>query len=122
MRKVFLTLTLSIFILPFGCSLYSAPEVPSPQAPQHFKNAAPLIHQTANKPFPVQWWRKLKDDHLNVLVQKAYRKNESYKIAIQNIEVARTYVSQYTSALWPQVNLNATGSRNKFLNVFNSSN
>lgn len=120
MKKSLLTLSLVLFFLPMGCSLYKKPEIPTPSVPKQLKYSVGTRQAAIKKSLPTQWWTGFHDPRLDRLVQSAFQKNYNYQITLKNIEAARTYVTQYVSGLWPQVNLNANGSRNKFLNIFGS--
>lgn len=121
MKKQITATIIFVFFLS-SCTLYKKPEVPALKTPHHFK---PKIH-IANKNLKEEWWKNFHDEKLNQLVKLALQKNYSYKIAIKNIQIACTYVTQNKSALFPQVNLSFNSSRNKsaaaILNNFGGAN
>lgn len=105
-----------------GCVLYRKAEAPPIIAPSYFKSAIKIPYPNMNE----HWWENFKDGKLNLIVKLAIDNNLNYHITIKNIEIARTYVSQYFSTLFPQVNLNYNLSRNEAslneLNTFSSFN
>lgn len=102
--------TLLIVILCFGgCTLYTKPEVPSPQPPPKFKAT---INAT-NKNIPPNWWEQFHDPQLNQLVNLALKNNLNYQIALKNIQIAHTYVVQNASAYFPTIQAGYSFSRNQ---------
>jgi multidrug efflux system outer membrane protein len=106
-----------IFFLICGCTLYKKPEVPQIKTPLQFKVS---LHQI-NKRLKDNWWENFQDQNLNQLVSRALANNYNYQIAIKNIDIAKTYIAQNKSGLYPQVNLGFNPTRNKAMNVFNNS-
>jgi multidrug efflux system outer membrane protein len=92
-----------------GCSLYEAPEVPEIEAPEVFKVSIKTVDQKLED----EWWKNFHDKQLNELVGLALKNNYSYQIAVKNIEIAQTYISQNRSYLFPQVGAGYDTSRNK---------
>lgn len=94
-----------------GCSLYKDLEAPCTPTPDHFKSAL----KTHNKLSKIKksWWENFNDPKLNALVEKGIKNNYDYKISIKNIDIAKTYVNQNLSNLFPQANLNFNSTRNK---------
>lgn len=103
------------FFVIFGCALYQKPVIQSLNSPEQFKYMCDV------KPYHLDndWWKIFDDKYLNQLVETAIKNNQGYQVAIKNIEVSKTYVTQYESNRFPQVNLNGNVSRNKFMNLFN---
>ena len=58
-----------------------------------------------------QWWTLYNDEVLNDLIAKASKNNADLKIAVARIEEADGYMREVGAALFPQVNLDSTGSR-----------
>lgn len=58
-----------------------------------------------------QWWTLYNDEVLNDLIAKASKNNTDLKIAVARIEEADGYMREVGAALFPQVNLDSTGSR-----------
>jgi multidrug efflux system outer membrane protein len=98
---------MTIFIS--GCALYTKPSVPTLQIPTAFKNANKFTYSNLKD----HWWQNFNDAKLNQLVNLALQNNLNYQIALKNILIARTYLTENRAALFPQVNLNAGASRNK---------
>lgn len=105
MKKKFWTL---IFLLN-SCALYQKPEVPNLESPSAFKDAV----QVTDKNLKETWWENFNDSQLNHFVTLALKNNYNYQVALKNIEIAETYVTQNISNYFPQVNLNANSSRNQ---------
>ncbi|MHB1662157.1 MAG: efflux transporter outer membrane subunit [bacterium] len=92
-----------------GCSMFTAPKRIAVKIPNKFKySVASRNHSIKN-----DWWKNFNDKELDSLVAKAVEGNLNYLIAIKNIQVAQTYVSQNESNFFPAVNLNFSSSRNK---------
>jgi multidrug efflux system outer membrane protein len=108
MRTVFYTLSI---LLLSACTLYKAPDVPDVDAPQHFKSSIKVVNENLDN----EWWKNFNSEQLNELVALGLKNNYNYKIAIKNIQIAQTYVSQNMSYLFPQVNANFGSSRNKLV-------
>ncbi|MHB1545201.1 MAG: efflux transporter outer membrane subunit [bacterium] len=98
----------STFILS-GCSLFSRPKKFEVKIPKLFKSA----FKAGNFPIKNDWWKNFGDKRLDILVDKAVKNNLNYLIAVKNIQVAKTYVSQNESNLFPVVNFNFSSTRNK---------
>ena len=110
-KKIILILCIglsSIYILS-GCSLFSRPKKIAVKIPEKFKYAV----KAGNIPIKSDWWKNFKDKQLDILVDEAVKNNLNYLIAVKNIQVAKTYVSQSESNLFPVVNLNLSSTRNK---------
>jgi outer membrane protein, multidrug efflux system len=100
---------LVVIILLASCSLYSTPNVPSPQAPRKFNTT----FKFAQKNFPVNWWKVFHNPQLNQMVNLALKNNINYQIALKNIQIAQTYVNQNASSFFPTINANYGYSRNQ---------
>lgn len=119
MRRAWITAGLITCLLQ-ACSMYQKPVVPEPAAPEKFKYAKSQV--AYHSPLRADWWKNFNDQHLNELVAKSLQKNLDYQVALKNIDIARTYISQNTSMLWPQVNVSGNLSRNRSINLFNTGN
>lgn len=111
MKKV-LVITANIlftFAIIGGCALYTNPKVQPLDPPAKFKNEI----RTANKNVHLNpdWWKNFHDAQLNTLVTLALQNNLDYKIALKNIEIARTYVTQNFSSFFPVVDLSYSSAR-----------
>jgi len=91
-----------------SCALYTSQKAPSLQVPTAFKNANKFTSANLKD----HWWLNFNDAKLNQLVDLALQNNVNYQVALKNIIIARTYVTQNRAALFPQANLNAGVSRN----------
>ncbi len=101
-----------------SCTLYQKPETPVPNFPQAFKVSVKEIDPELKN----DWWENFNDPTLNNLVQKALKTNYSYQIALKNIDIAQTYVDISMTALFPQLGVDFSTSRNLgIVNVGNSS-
>ncbi|CAM2762381.1 outer membrane efflux protein [Legionella steigerwaltii] len=112
---------LILFILN-GCTLYQKPKIAPLEVPKHFK----IPVKITNKNLKDDWWNNFHDNQLNQLVAWALKENLNYQIAIKNIQISQTYVTQAASALLPQVNLNFDATRIKLsrnaINTFGTAN
>lgn len=90
--------------------------------PKHFKTSV----KTTDKRLRDEWWKNFHDVKLNQLVSWAIKENINYQIAIKNIQISQTYITQAASALLPQVNLNFDATRIKLsrnaINTFGTAN
>ncbi len=110
-KKIILILCIglsSIYILS-GCSLFSQPKKIAVKIPKKFKYAV----KAGNIPVKNDWWKNFRDKQLDILVDEAVKNNLNYLIAVKNIQVAETYVSQNESNLFPVVNFSFSATRNK---------
>ena len=98
----------STFILS-GCSLFSRPKKIAVKIPKKFKYAV----KAGNIPVKNDWWKNFRNKQLDILVDEAVKNNLNYLIAVKNIQVAETYVSQNESNLFPVVNFSFSATRNK---------
>ena len=92
-----------------GCSLFSRPKKIKVKIPETFKYAV----QPGNIPIKKDWWKNFKSKELDSLIETAVSHNLNYMIAVKNIKIAKTYVSQAESNLFPAVNFNYGFTRNK---------
>lgn len=92
-----------------GCTLYQKPKVPPVQIPCDFK----VNVKASQVNLKHNWWENFHDAELNQLVCTAIKNNNNYRIAIKNIQIAKTYVDQAAAPLLPMFNLNYALSRNK---------
>lgn len=115
-RIIHFVFILGIFFMT-GCTLYEKPEVPCIEAPDHFKSAV----KKPNLKLKERWWENFNDAKLNCLVELAIKNNYNYKITLENIRIAGTFVTQNMSDLFPQVNLSFNSSRNKLASVISNS-
>lgn len=91
------------------CTLYEKPNIPKIQTPHQFKFSG--LSQTDI--VAIEWWKNFNDPTLNTLIQLALKNNDNYLIATKNIAIAKTYVTQSYSALFPAFALNYGASAQK---------
>ena len=107
-KSLSLLMSISTLLLT-GCTLYKNAHVPTVQTPHQFKFSgsghAPCI--------AIEWWKNFNDPQLNQLVQLALKNNNNYLIALKNIAIAKTYVTQNYSTLFPTFNLNYAATAQK---------
>lgn len=101
-------LLLGAILLP-GCTLYQKPEVPPLSHPEAFKVSLDNTHEFIND----HWWENFNNLQLNALIEQAIANNYSYQIALKNIDIAQTYVSNNMTLLFPQLNADLENTRNK---------
>lgn len=94
-----------------SCTLYEKPDVPAVKTPDHFKVPLKPIKIT-DAGIKNNWWENFGDNQLNQLVNTGIKNNTSYLVALKNIDIAATYVSQNYSGLFPQVNAGYNLTRN----------
>lgn len=84
---------------------YQRPETPLPQA---FTEPAP-------KPaaVEVQWWKQFKDAQLDQLIATAQTNNTDIQRALARMEESDAVLREATATLFPQVDLDASGSRSR---------
>ncbi|KTC90282.1 efflux transporter outer membrane subunit [Fluoribacter dumoffii] len=113
---------LSFILILSGCTLYQKPKIAPLDVPKHFKTSV----KTTDKRLRDEWWKNFHDVKLNQLVSWAIKENINYQIAIKNIQISQTYITQAASALLPQVNLNFDATRIKLsrnaINTFGTAN
>jgi outer membrane protein, multidrug efflux system len=97
-----------IIIVISSCSLYTKPKVPNLSVPASFKNANKFTYSALKN----RWWENFNDYKLNQLVNLALKNNLNYQLALKNIAIARTYVTENASSLFPQANINLAQTRN----------
>jgi multidrug efflux system outer membrane protein len=115
-QQILIYLIGGFFLSVSSCTLYQTPAVPPVKIADQFKYAPKITHANLKD----HWWENFNDGRLNQLVTVALKNNNNYQIALKNIDIAKTYVTQNQSGLFPQANLNLNLSRNKPANVFNT--
>lgn len=109
MKKGQIVIFFLLLLLLSGCDLYTKPKIPKLDTPNKFK--AEVVSAKINTKLKSDWWKNFNDPQLNTLVDLAIKNNLDYQVALKNIEIARTYVSENISYLFPQVNANFTSTR-----------
>ncbi|MEM5788243.1 MAG: efflux transporter outer membrane subunit [Syntrophobacteraceae bacterium] len=98
-----------LIVLLTGCMVgpnYSRPRVDTPQA---FHYQVQDARETVN----TLWWKQFQDPVLDDLIAEALTNNKNVKIAAANIEQAAGVLTQTRSSLFPQLNYDATGTRQR---------
>jgi len=105
--KAFAALSLAVFLS--SCALYSAPKNVNIQIPSQFQYKI----EPTNSALSQNWWENFNDKTLNNIIKTALENNLNYKIALKNIQIAQTYVSQNQSSLLPTINATYSSTRNQ---------
>ncbi|HEU5280362.1 MAG TPA: efflux transporter outer membrane subunit [Gammaproteobacteria bacterium] len=90
-----------------GCMVgpdYKRPHIQTPSSYRHQQHA---VAEAAD----MRWWKQFHDPVLNQLMVEALANNKDIKIATANIEQASGLLMTTRSALFPQINYNANGTR-----------
>lgn len=109
MKRIWLSAPLTCTLSLSSCMLYNSPKVPPLPAPQHFVQSIPVI----NNNLKYNWWENFNDSKLNQLVQLALENNNNYWVALKNIDIAQTYVTQNIGNLIPSLSVAYSLSRNQ---------
>lgn len=110
MKNTIFIIGLSLFMS--SCAFYAKPKNISVNIPKTFKEKLPH-YEVKNQKIYKEWWKTLKDPTLNEFVTVALKNNPNYQIALKNIDIAKAYVLENSSALFPSFNLNASGTKQK---------
>ncbi len=102
-------MSFGLIILLTGCSMWRKPRPVSIKIPVKFKYAL----KPSSYPIKNNWWKNFNDPQLNSLVNEALQNNLNYKIAVKNIQIARTYVSEEQAFLLPQASINLSAIKTK---------
>ena len=100
-----------------GCLLgpdYQRPELALPaqyNAPEPSVTSAASAGGAAQAPVNAQWWALFGDATLNQLVQAASQDNSDIQIALARIRMTEALAAQAGAALYPTLNLTASGTR-----------
>jgi outer membrane protein, multidrug efflux system len=109
MKRRWVVIFSLLLLLLNGCALYTKPKIPKPDAPNKFK--AEITSANVNTKLKADWWNNFNDPQLSALVSLAIKNNLNYQVALKNIEIAQTYVSENISNLFPHVDANFTSTR-----------
>lgn len=105
MKKwILLTLILS------GCKLGPEFETPPMDEPMKFENAQTQVGSFDSE---IAWWKRFNDPILNDLIQQTVTANNELKAAVSNIQGARAGVSGSVAGLFPQINGDASATKNR---------
>ena len=91
-----------------SCSPHRVTENPAPPL------AVPASYvNPGSQPLPEKWWLEFGDADLDRLVERALKGNLQLRAAWARLRQASAMVDQAASAKWPQINLDASASRQK---------
>lgn len=96
-----------------GCQIW--PDYMRPKVSVPAQYSEPVQGQTdqANNQVASDWWKLYQDQTLNDLVEKALQNNTDIKLAVARIEEADAVMREVGAALFPQVDLDAAGTRSR---------
>ncbi len=104
--------TLAAAVLLAGCSMAPTYERPAAPVPQYFpSNPAQIAGQPATA--EIAWQDYFTDTRLVGLINTALENNRDLRVAVANIEAARAQFRITRSAQFPNLNLNAGGTRQR---------
>ena len=111
MKLVSLAVTVALLS---GCQSiwpdYSRPKV---AVPAHYSETTDQVKDQANSTISNTWWTLYQDPVLNDLVTKALVNNTDIKLAAARIEEADAVMREVGAALFPEVDLDAIGTRSR---------
>ncbi|MBC7788219.1 MAG: efflux transporter outer membrane subunit [Methylophilaceae bacterium] len=90
---------------------YSRPVITTPAEYANVDNNAES--NSANAAIAKDWWTLYQDPILNDLITKALQNNTEIKSAVASIEQADAYAREVGAALFPQVDLDTSGTRSR---------
>lgn len=67
----------------------------------------------------IAWWEQFQDPQLNTLINIALQENQNVLIAAARIEEARAFLGFTKADLYPNIGVNAQGTRNNFVQTLN---
>ena len=104
-----LTLALAAIGLIGGCAV--GPDYQRPQAPLPQQFAA--ANSASQQQMQARWWQQFNDPQLNQLVADALEHNTDVQRALARVEETDALLREATATLWPQLDLQAGGSRSR---------
>lgn len=104
-----LTLALATIGLIGGCAV--GPDYQRPQAPLPQQFAA--ANSASQQQMQARWWQQFNDPQLNQLVADALEHNTDVQRALARVEETDALLREATATLWPQLDLQAGGSRSR---------
>lgn len=105
-----ITLALSVFGLIGGCAVGPDYQRPEAALPQQFASAG---SGTGQQQLQSDWWKQFNDPLLNQLVASALEKNTDVQRALARVEETDALLREATATLWPELDLQASGSRSR---------
>jgi len=100
-KEIKFILIAGLSLLIGGCSLNATTDPEPVETPLDFKES---IH-VENAGLNLQWWKNFHDPNLNELVDLALTNNIRHQIALKNVEVANTFVTESIYNRLPNVNV-----------------
>ncbi len=91
-----------------GCAVGPDYQPPEPPMPQNFA-AAPLAMTGGRAVDPMKWWRSLRDQELNSLIERAVAANPTLEIALDRLQQARAQEAVVIGAALPVAEGSAGG-------------
>ncbi len=98
-----------IFFLLHSCVLYPRYKRPCMEMPEHWRFASDESSTIVN----IRWWEQFDDPVLNQLIQETLENNNDIRIATARIAQYRAIVGIVRSAQFPQIDAQATFSRQR---------
>lgn len=108
-RQIISTVTILFFVLS-GCTPTRVSDQVSLMPPTHWKNQP---ESASSKLDLAKWWQGFNDPLLNGLIKQALVANHDLKIANERIKEVKALATVAKSALYPSVDLFASGGREK---------
>lgn len=96
-----------------GCQIWPDYLRPKVAVPAQYSEPVQTSADQASSQVASDWWKLYQDQTLNDLVEKALQNNTDIKLAVARIEEADAVMREVGAALFPQVDLDATGTRSR---------
>lgn len=112
MPRLKLTYLMVVAVSFSGCALMG-PDYQRPDSALPAQYSAPASEGQTIAPISNRWWELYQDQVLNDLVDKALQNNTDIKLAAARVEEADAFMREVGAALFPQIDLDAGGSRSR---------
>ncbi|HSF71265.1 MAG TPA: efflux transporter outer membrane subunit, partial [Methylotenera sp.] len=96
-----------------GCQIWPDYMRPKVSVPAQYSEPVQGQAADANSQVASDWWKLYQDQTLNDLVEKTLQNNTDIKLAVARIEEADAVLREVGAALYPQVDLDAAGTRTR---------
>jgi multidrug efflux system outer membrane protein len=96
-----------------GCQIWPDYMRPKVSVPTQYSEPVQGQADDANSQVASDWWKLYQDQTLNDLVEKALQNNTDIKLAVARIEEADAVLREVGAALYPQIDLDAAGTRSR---------
>jgi multidrug efflux system outer membrane protein len=96
-----------------GCQIWPDYMRPKVAVPAQYSEPEQGSIDQANSQVASDWWKLYQDQTLNDLVEKSLQNNTDIKLAVARIEEADAVMREVGAALFPQVDLDAAGTRSR---------